>query len=73
MTEPHGYWRDIADRKMRQAHPRYYWFHTYGTKAAFLWEEIEITEEEYRANANEDALRLLDATMPAANPNGLSD
>jgi hypothetical protein len=40
-----------ADRETREAHPNYYWFHAFDGPPKFYWDELTVSEEEYRANA----------------------
>ncbi|MGB8744056.1 MAG: hypothetical protein WCD52_28525 [Xanthobacteraceae bacterium] len=53
-------WFDEADRETRQAHPKYYWFHSYDGPPKFLWNETEVSEDEFRAKAEHWQLERLD-------------
>ncbi len=43
-------WLAEADRETREANPEYYWFHAFDGPPKFYWDELEVTEEEFRAN-----------------------
>jgi hypothetical protein len=51
-------WFDEANRETRAANPEYYWSRTYDAQPRFFWDEIEISKEEYRANADREALAI---------------
>jgi hypothetical protein len=53
-------WFIEADRETREANPEYYWFHSKSGAPRFFWDEIEITEEEYRANTDQGTRDILD-------------
>lgn len=38
----------VPDRKTRQAHPLNYWFHAFDGRPHFFWDEIEVSEEEFK-------------------------
>jgi inorganic pyrophosphatase len=44
-------WKIIADAITRAANPTYYWFNSYDGTPRYLWDEIDVSEEEYRAHA----------------------
>src|SRR5262245_37149476 len=48
-----GGWRWFANANAvtRAANPRYYWFRRYHRAPRFFWDEIEVTEEEFRTHA----------------------
>jgi hypothetical protein len=52
-------WYDEADRDTRAAHPSEYWSHSYSQEPEFWWNETQVSEEEYRANAQAWALDRL--------------
>jgi hypothetical protein len=54
-------WYARADRETREANPRYYWFRSHGDHARFFWEEIEVSEEEFRANAGRQVYQLFES------------
>ena len=56
----HTRWISEADQETRAAHPRYYWWHTYGGPVEFYWDEQDVTEAEYRAHADRDGVEHLD-------------
>jgi hypothetical protein len=43
-------WFAEADAETRAANPGYYWFHCYDGAPRFFWDEIEVPEQEFRAN-----------------------
>ena len=48
-----------ADRDTREANPKYYWFHSFDGPPKFCWNELMVSEEEFRANGEEWQLELL--------------
>jgi hypothetical protein len=59
------HWFANADHETRQAHPKYYWFHAFDGRPHFLWDEIEVPEEEYRAKADGWQLGRLEQALTA--------
>ena len=57
------HWMDRADAATRAANPIYYWFHTYDGAPRYLWHEIEVSEEEYRAHARPEDVAFLDECL----------
>jgi hypothetical protein len=44
-------WLQEADRETREANPKYYWFHAFDGPPKYHWDELTVSEDEYRANA----------------------
>jgi hypothetical protein len=57
------HWLANAPRETREAHPKYYWFHAFDSRPHFLWDEIEVSEEEYRAKADGWQLERLEQAL----------
>lgn len=58
-----GRWRWFweADADTRAAHPRYYWFHTYSCRPCYFWDQIQVTEKEFRSHAPKSQIDALDS------------
>jgi hypothetical protein len=52
-------WLEEADRETREANPKYYWFHSFDGPPKFFWDELEVSEEEFRANVEQWQLERL--------------
>ena len=54
-------WRWFAEAaaETRAANPRHYWAHSRDDRPRFFWDEIEISEKEFRANADREALEIM--------------
>jgi hypothetical protein len=59
------HWLANATRETREAHPKYYWFHAFDGRPHFLWDEIEVSGEEYRAKADGWQLERLEQALTA--------
>jgi hypothetical protein len=57
------HWKINANTKVRAAKPTYYWFHTYYGAPRYLWDEFDVSEEEYRANARPGDVAFLDKRL----------
>jgi len=56
-------WKIDADATTRAANPTYYWFHTYDGTPRYLWDEIDVSEQEYRAHAPSRDVAFLNECM----------
>jgi hypothetical protein len=43
-------WLEEANRETSEANPKHYWFHSFDGPPKFFLDELEISEEEFRAN-----------------------
>jgi hypothetical protein len=57
------HWLADASRETREAHPKYYWFHAFDGRPHFLWDEIEVSEQEYRAKVDARQLERLEQAL----------
>jgi hypothetical protein len=62
-------WKINANATMRAANPTYYWFHTYYGTPRYLWDEFDVSEEEYRANARPEDVTFLDERVRSGDQN----
>jgi hypothetical protein len=53
-------WFKEANAETRAACPRYYWFHAYAGTPRFFWNEIQVSEKEFRAHAPQSLIERLD-------------
>jgi hypothetical protein len=56
-------WKINADAATRATNPTYYWFHTYYGPPRYLWDEFDVSEEEYRAHARPEDVTFLDERL----------
>jgi hypothetical protein len=63
-----GRWRWFreADAETRTAHPHYYWFHAYTGTPRFFWNQIQVTEKEFRLHAPRSQIDALDSRSGCA-------
>lgn len=62
-SSEHAEWAANADRSTRAAYPKYYWGHRpEGEQPRLYWDEIEVTEDEFRAGVSRADLKLLGMT-----------
>ena len=50
-----------ANAKARMVNPTYYWFHTYDGTPRHLWDEVEVSEAQFRANTDREAVASVSA------------
>ena len=53
-------WFAEADTETRAANPGWYWFHNYDGRPRLFWDEIEVSEAEFRASSDKEAVEILD-------------
>jgi hypothetical protein len=41
-------WKTEPSENVRAAFPRHYWFHKYDGRPHFMWDDIEVSEQEFR-------------------------
>jgi len=50
-----------ASAKTRMVNPTYYWFHTCDGTPRPLWDEVEVSEAQFRANTDREAVTSVSA------------
>jgi hypothetical protein len=58
-------WKTEPSENVRAAFPGYYWFHKYDGRPHFMWNDIEISEQEYRRRVDAGSLARVDAVLRA--------
>jgi hypothetical protein len=59
-SREHAEWSASADRETRQAHGKHYWGHRpEGEQPRLYWDEIEVSEDEFRDNVSREERAIL--------------
>jgi hypothetical protein len=45
-------WKTEPTEKVRAAFPHKYWFHNYDGRPHFMWDDLEVSEAEFRRHAH---------------------
>jgi hypothetical protein len=56
-------WKIEPTENVRAAFPQYYWFHNYDGRSHFMWNEIEVSEQEFRRHVDAGSLGGVDAKL----------
>jgi hypothetical protein len=53
-------WKTEPTEKVRAAFPHKYWFHNYDGRPHFMWDDLEVSEAEFRRHAHAERLTRVD-------------
>ena len=53
-------WKTEPTENVRSAFPDKYWFHNYDQRPHFMWDDIEVSEPEFRRYARADQISRAD-------------
>jgi len=56
-------WKTEPNENVRAAAPAHYWFHKYDGRPHFMWDDIEVSEQEFRRHVNASSLARVDAAL----------
>jgi hypothetical protein len=60
-------WKTQPTENVRATSPKHYWFHNYDGRPHFMWDDIEVSEQEFRRHVEADYLPRVDAALRAMN------
>jgi hypothetical protein len=63
-------WKTEPNENVRAGAARFYWFHKYDGRPHFMWDDIEVSEEEFRRHVDATSLARVDAALQALRTNG---
>jgi hypothetical protein len=56
-------WKTEPSENVRAAVPKHYWFHKYDGRPHFMWDDIEVSEQEFRRHVDAGCLARVDAVL----------
>jgi hypothetical protein len=58
-------WKTEPTENVRAKAPKHYWFHKYDGRRHFMWDDIEVSEQEFRRHVDAGSLARVDAALEA--------
>jgi len=56
-------WKTEPNENVRAAFPEHYWFHKYDGRPHFMWDDIEVSEQEFRRHVDARSLARVDTAL----------
>jgi hypothetical protein len=56
-------WKTEPNENVRAAFPGHYWFHKYDGRPHFMWDDIEVSEQEFRRHVDAGSLARVDTAL----------